>query len=204
MAPTDYKKGAPRKPSARKAPPPPRRWVWFGAGLCTGAVATAALFLVEPNPAVLMTVAPGAGSAGDDEQRSPRFEFYTLLPEKEIAIPDTEIAPPAPPPAATRPADSRRTADAAPAAAPAPAAPASGATRYLLQVGSFRSLEDADRLKARLAFLGLEPGIQTVSIDDAETWHRVRVGPFEGREAVAEARQRLKENGLEWLLIQLK
>ena len=192
MAPTDYKKGAPRKPPARKAPPPPRRWVWFGAGLCTGAVATAALFLVEPNPAALMPVSPGAGRAGDDEERSPRFEFYTLLPEKEIAIPDTEIAPPAPPPA-TRPADTGRKAEVAAAATPAPAAPAAGAAR-----------DDADRLKARLALLGLEPGIQTVSIDGAETWHRVRVGPFEGREAVAEARQRLKENGLEWLLLKLK
>ena len=71
-------------------------------------------------------------------------------------------------------------------------------------MGSFRSLADADRLKAQLALMGLEPSIQTVSIDGTETWHRVRVGPFSGRREVGEARQRLKENELESLLLKLK
>jgi cell division septation protein DedD len=195
VAPQDYKQRPPRKSTPKKKGPPPRRWRWFGAGLFVGATVTAALFLVEPDPASLVpSVSTGVGErkvAG-----TPRFEFYTLLPEKEIAIPEAEIAPEPP----RAPSASREQGEAAPGVG---AAAAEGA-RYLLQVGSFRSLEDADRLKARLAFMGLEPSIQTVSIDGAETWHRVRVGPFSGRSEVSEARRRLKENALDSLLLKLK
>jgi cell division protein FtsN len=196
VAPKDYKQRPPRKATPKKkSAPPPRRWVWFGAGLCAGSAATAALFLIEPNPGSLVpavATTPGEGTAAS----TPRFEFYTLLPEKEIAIPEAEIAPDPPSPPAASPARV--------ASAPGAGNVQSAGTRYLLQVGSFRSLEDADRLKARLAFMGLEPSIQTVSIDGAETWHRVRVGPFGGRSEVSEARRRLKENQLDSLLLKLK
>ena len=42
----------------------------------------------------------------------------------------------------------------APATTPTDAAAGADTARYMLQVGSFRKLDDADRLKARLAFLG--------------------------------------------------
>jgi cell division protein FtsN len=75
--------------------------------------------------------------------------------------------------------------------------------KYILQVGSFRNLEDADRLKAKLAFLGLEGSIQTLSIDGKETWHRVRVGPYSARAQLDEARAMLKSNKYEVLLLKL-
>jgi cell division protein FtsN len=202
VAPQDFK----QRP-ARKAPPrQPRRnvggarWPWFGAGACVGALATAALLLYEPG-----TSPPGAGTraaAPEEPPAAPRFEFYTLLPEKEIAIPEAELDAPPPAPAARAAAPS----SAAPAAtASAPAAqPRTDGERYLLQVGSFRKLEDADRLKARLAFMGLESTIQTVSIDGAETWHRVRVGPFIGRSALDRARATLKQNKFESMALKLK
>lgn len=188
--PRDYKQ-RPARP--RSAPRPVRRnaggarWPWFGAGVCVGALATAALFVYEPGTATEQPAAGAAPAAG--EPRAPRFEFYTLLPEKEIAIPD----PPPPAPAA---------AGEPPREPPAPKVDDGG--RYLLQVGSFRSLEDADRLKAKLAFLGLASTIQTVSIDGTETWHRVRVGPYAGRAALDEARARLEENQFDALVLKLK
>ena len=116
---------------------------------------------------------------------TPRFEFYTMLPEKEIAVPDTVLVEPA------RPSS-------------APLNEAVAGTRYLLQVGSFRRLQDADRLKAQLAFMGLEATIQTVSIDGAETWHRVRIGPYNQIEQLKAARSQLQEKRLESIVLKLR
>lgn len=216
MAPRDYKERPARSKArksrpARAAPTPRRgaagkavnvvRWRWFGSGLCVGAVATAALFLYEPSVVRHVGVSAGAPGVGVDEPPRTRFEFYTLLTEKERVIPDSDIAespPPAPP--ATKAADKK--ASAAPGATTPPVAAVSRG-QYLLQVGSFRSLEDADRLKAKLAFLGLEGSIQTISIDGKETWHRVRVGPYTARAELEEARAMLKANKYDALLLKL-
>ena len=72
--------------------------------------------------------------------------------------------------ASTAPAQSEK-----PAAAAAPPQPA---VRYYLQAGSFRRFEDADRVKAQLALLGVVAGVQRVTINGGETWHRVRVGSY--------------------------
>ena len=53
-----------------------------------------------------------------------------------------------------------------------------GVKAYMLQVGSFRALSDADRLRATLTLSGHEALIQTVSRGGSDTWHRVRLGPF--------------------------
>jgi len=212
MAPRDYKERPARskksRPKPARAAQTPRRgsakgaqnvarWRWFGAGLCIGAVATAALFLYEPG--TVRQVADGAGTVTDRADKPPRtrFEFYTLLPEKEMLIPESDIeesVPLAPTPVANS--------DVPVARASAPASEARG--KYLLQVGSFRSLEDADRLKAKLAFLGLEGSIQTISINGRETWHRVRVGPYFARAQLDEAHAMLKANKYDVLLLKLK
>jgi cell division protein FtsN len=211
MAPRDYKerpaqsKARKSKP-ARRAPTPRRgsagkavnvvRWRWFGSGLCVGSVATAALFLYEPSVVRHVGVSAGAPDVGVDEPPRTRFEFYTLLTEKERVVPNIEE----PPPPAKKAVDKKPSA-ALDATTPPVAAVSRG--KYLLQVGSFRSLEDADRLKAKLAFLGLEGSIQTISIDGKETWHRVRVGPYTARAQLEEARAMLKANKYDALLLKL-
>lgn len=203
MPPKDFKE----RPARKSPPRQPRRnvggarWPWFGAGACVGALATAALLLYEPG--VRPSGAGPRAAAPEAPAAAPRFEFYTLLPEKEIAIPEAELDAPPPAPAA-RVAAPSSAAPVVDAASAPPAPPRADGERYLLQVGSFRKLEDADRLKARLAFMGLESTIQTVSIDGAETWHRVRVGPFIGRRALDQARATLKQNNFESLALKLK
>jgi len=214
MAPRDYKERSARSKQNRSKPQraaeTPRhgaaknagnvvRWRWFGAGLCVGAVATAALFLYEPS--VAREVANAGGVVADRAQQPPRtrFEFYTLLTEKEMLIPESDIeesAPPAP--------MARGDTPVVVASAPGTASGSASRGKYLLQVGSFRKLEDADRLKAQLAFLGLEGGIQTILINGQETWHRVRVGPYSGRAQLDEARATLKANKYDVLLLKLK
>ena len=75
---------------------------------------------------------------------------------------------------------------------------------YLLQAGSFRSKQQADQLRAKLALLGLETSLQTVSINSKQAWHRVRVGPFSNLRDLNEARRLLQNNGVDAILIRLK
>ena len=126
----------------------------------------------------------------------PRFDFYTLLPEMEVVVPEEEIAPP-PVPASRPPAS---TPASTPASRPASAAPKQ---TYLLQVGSFRNGEQADRFRAELAILGLETSIQKVTIDNKDTYHRVRVGPFHDSVALNNARNQLKKQNIESRVIKL-
>ena len=140
--------------------------------------------LYEPRISVPGLIS-GESALEDKAPAAPRFEFYTMLPEKEIAIPDTDLVE-----------ISKQV--------PVEKKTIAAGTRYLLQVGSFRKLPDADRLKAQLAFLGLETTIQTVSIDGAETWHRVRVGPYSKIERLTSVRSRLKQNGHESMVLKLR
>ncbi|MGB5468273.1 MAG: SPOR domain-containing protein, partial [Sedimenticolaceae bacterium] len=112
----------------------------------------------------------------------PRFDFYNMLPEMEVVVPDEELEP-----AAT--------------AAPTPAA--TRAATYLLQVGSFRRNEDADRLKAQLALLGFEAKVERARINAQDTRYRVRSGPYRDTQAVNKARQRLVENGFSGIVIRI-
>ena len=69
------------------------------------------------------------------------------------------------------------------------------AGRYWIQAGAFRSKSDAERTKARLAFLGLEAKTTT-----AEGWYRVRLGPLDYQQA-AQLRKKITQNGMEAHLI---
>jgi len=73
-----------------------------------------------------------------------------------------------------------------------------------LQVASYRTVADAERLKARLALLGMQAQIQQVTVNGKDTYHRVRTGPYKGKESVNEARALLTRNGLESIAIKLK
>lgn len=130
------------------------------------------------------------GTAADDG--GPRFEFYKLLPEQEVEVP-------------RRRETARDEGGSGSAEAPAPDATAgrqpAADGRYLLQAGSFRSYEDADRLKASLALLGVEARIQEVELPGGEIWHRVRIGPFSDRDEINRVRERLARNNVEAILL---
>jgi cell division protein FtsN len=155
-----------------------------------------ALFGAEQGTANGGDEVPAEPAVTDDQK--PTFEFYRLLPEQEVAVPDNEPGP------------LRETPPAAAENSPVPTVdpPVATATepdetgeRYLLQAGSFRDHADADRLKASLALLGIEASIQRVRLSGGETWHRVRIGPFSDRQALNGVRQRLQENSVETILL---
>jgi cell division protein FtsN len=66
---------------------------------------------------------------------------------------------------------------------------------YFVQAGSFQNVGDAEKLKAKLAFSGLEASIQTANIPDKGVWYRVRLGPYNNGEA-GKTVVSLKQNGI--------
>ncbi len=72
----------------------------------------------------------------------------------------------------------------------------------MLQAGSYRKFEDADRVRAQLALQGIESNVQRVAIDN-DTWHRVRIGPITEPAELERVRTRLKEAEVDFLVVRV-
>ncbi len=130
----------------------------------------------NPNAVAEQGSAPGiASSSASAAASSSQFDFYKVLPEKEVVIPNAELS-------AMAKAEQDKVAAANNASAATPAAAgtaAAGATEggYVLQVGAFPQSSDADAMKAKLALQGFTAHVQAVTLD-GQVWNRVRIGPF--------------------------
>ena len=173
---------------------------WFLAGALAGGLATWVVLGRDPaaeqvRATVERTVGHSIGVDSAAPPAKPKFEFYTLLPEMEVVVPDEDLAPPGPAPAESSTAAETPTSAEAEDDAPADTDPALTSGHYILQVASFRSMKDADGLKAQLTLLGFQPVVQTVAINSDENWHRVRIGPYADRDSLEAARIRLRADG---------
>ena len=131
------------------------------------------------------------------EPERPTFDFYTVLPEKEVELPGDPSATPNQPTTATATPNANAPstgADANASVAPQTAAPPPGAG-LKLQAGAFSTAADAEALRAKLALLGMSARIETGE-SSGRTVHRVRLGPY-ATAAEREAAQRaLAEAGI--------
>ena len=91
-----------------------------------------------------------------------------------------------------------------PGPAPAGVADAGGRERYLIQVAAYRSRGDADQQRAALALLGLSAKVEQVTIDQRDTWYRVRVGPYANAAAAESAQRTLQAQGLKGVVMKVK
>ncbi|MBU3724769.1 MAG: SPOR domain-containing protein [Burkholderiaceae bacterium] len=73
---------------------------------------------------------------------------------------------------------------------------------YLIQVGAFKAIEDAEQMRARMAILGFEARVSNTE-KDGQTLHRVRVGPYSSIEELNKAKLRVSENGIESTVIRV-
>lgn len=173
--------------------------IWLGGGLAGGLILGSVGYYLgaqsqraDVTPPPVAAVAPASQPAVPKPAptaskpappaaaQTPRFDFYTLLPEMEVEISDEKLneALQALP----------RTADQGP---------------YVLQLGSFRRHEEADGLKARLALIGIEASVQKVIIREDDVWYRVRIGPYDSLRDVSQLRNRLNRNNISHVLIRL-
>jgi cell division protein FtsN len=189
------RKAAPRRGASRQQSNSKRSipgWLWLVAGLAIGVFVTF-LFQLEPGRGSVQrdktppppAVTPPPPSKADQ----PRYDFYTLLPESEVIVPQSSVPETAEPEKST---DEKK---------PEDAASASG-TRFYLQAGSFRQRAEADRVRAQIRVLGLDVKLENARLDGGEIWYRVQVGPFQDRATLSSAQTTLAGNGFDNLLLQ--
>jgi len=174
--------------SSRPAPMPGS--IWGAFGLVIGLSVAAAIYVkdretqatrpaaISPEPAPeAVTISPADTVA---EKPEPRFKFYDMLPNFEVVFPEEGTVV-------------RNSSQPRPLDAPGV---------YVLQAGSFSSHADADRMKARLAMLGITSQIQKVSIDD-KNYHRVRIGPVDSLDRLNTLRGQLRDASVEIMVIRV-
>ena len=104
----------------------------------------------------------------------PAYEFYKLLENQTVEVPEVEAYQ------STPKGDVNY--------------------QYRLQAGSFRSADDAERLRASLLLEGLTAYRQESTVNGS-TWHRVFVGPFTDRSKMNKAQDLLAERSISPLVL---
>jgi cell division protein FtsN len=148
--------------------------------------------LPQPNPEA--TAPRESEPPVADAKPKKNYDFYQVLPEAEVEIPDAELSAKA---KAEQQARANAAANAANPAAPTTpaAAPAASTGRYVLQAGSYPDAKAADEAKAKLALSGFVAQVQPVTIN-GKTWHRVRLGPYASASELESAKRTLAGNGI--------
>ncbi len=191
MASHDY---ARRKPK-QKRKPAVSRWVIIFT-LIVSVAFLAGLFLLSQQPddakastvvaekikpAAAIKATPKTTDGASDQTavgaQKGSFDFYTLLPDSEVKPGQVEAY-------ISTPKDPTKK------------------TNVVLQVGSFRKLADANRLRAKLILINMTNVVaeKTVSSNGA-IWFRVRVGPFSNRSTLNKAEDILAQQGIESIRI---
>lgn len=73
---------------------------------------------------------------------------------------------------------------------------------YKVQCGSFKTKEQAETLKANIAFTGLASTVKTVSGKNG-VWHKVFLGPYAKKRLAEKDRHKLKRNNINYCQIWL-
>ncbi len=167
------KKKATNASRRQSAPPAAAPWPWFLAGLLCGVFLSGLVWLAAQQPDTAATEAVAQAGSEEAPRPQPRFDFYTLLPEQSI---DVDIDP------------------------EAMANTSAPRDQFLLQAGSFKQADDADRRRAELLLLGLTATVEEASTDNGR-WFRVYIGPFDSRSALQSARNRTAQEGIDTLLL---
>ncbi len=109
---------------------------------------------------------PAEDTSPPSERVKPKFDFYTLLPQRTVTVPEPTV-------------DAEEK-----------------AVIYTLQTASFKRREDADRQCQQLEALGLNAQVDLAQQANGSLWYRVYVGPFTSRSVLATTRSLLAEHGI--------
>lgn len=185
---------------------------WFVFGAVVGGFGVG-LFLMLRTPIQASPEAVAAAAAAKVEKAEApksvvptRFSFHDILPELEVVVSDNELSKPDPKKPEEKKPDEKKPEDkkAEVAKKPEDKKADAAAGSYMLQVASLRTAADAERLKAELAMQGIQVKVQTVTVNGKDTYHRLQAGPYQGKQAVNDARSQLKTKGMDPIPIKLK
>ena len=189
-------------------------WLWALVGLALGLVIAAYFFLGDfwkshnndqptPNPSAEAPLTHSEDPVVQEpiEKPKPKYDFYTLLPEKEVVIPDAELQ-------AQAEAEAKKNATPVNPATPdlvtaKPEVAAPVESRFLIQAGAFKNADEAENLKATIAMTGEIARIESAEINGT-TVYRVRLGPYNSASSLSSAKQALSSHGIEAQAIKVK
>lgn len=181
----DYKHA--RQASRNEEGPPIPAWVWLAGGFVLGfGTAMGVTWLQQSDtelPDFALEPPPAPEREEEEEDEDERFSFYRMLERFEVTVPETDL-------------ELRRDRDRDESV---PELDTEGS--FLLQVASFQSESDADRMRANLTLAGYNARINRVEVDDGQTYYRVHVGPIDSPEEVERTLERLEDDGMEPLVI---
>ncbi|WPL19579.1 cell division protein FtsN [Thiorhodovibrio winogradskyi] len=165
---------------------------WFLLGTLVGAFGMGLAWMRHDR----LPTPPAKPSTAEAPKPKPTFDFYETLPREEVLVPIEEtvkrnspLPPLTPKPAGEAPATTAKPAAQTPPTQ-SPTQTQTSATKYRLQVGSFRDFADAERRKAELALLGFSVNIVEAEVGGAKTY-RLRSAPADkaGAEALGKKLQ---------------
>ena len=177
------------KTPPRATRPDLRPWRGFAVGLLIGLLIAAVVYLKEHHtagaPAPDTPAAPKAAArksqlVSEPGEPAPDYTFYDMLPKFEVVIPE-------------RDRDVHRN---------QPAAPIEQPGAYVLQAGSYRNAEDAERKRSQLLKQGIDAAVQRVAVD-ADVWHRLRIGPLRDLSQLNRLREQLRRANIDALVIRV-
>lgn len=211
----DYKPRPPSPKARRRGGGSCGFWFVFGAVLGGFGVG---LFLMLRTPIQAPPEAVAAAAAAKVEKAEApksavptRFSFHDILPELEVVVSDNELSKPDPKKPEEKKPEEKKPEEKKPeekkaevAKKPEDKKADAAAGSYMLQVASLRTAADAERLKAELAIQGIQVKVQTVTVNGKDTYHRLQAGPYQGKQAVNDARSQLKTKGMDPIPIKLK
>lgn len=147
----------------------------------------------QANPNAVAEQGSSPGIAGSSAASSgSQFDFYKVLPEKEVVIPNAELS-------AMAKAEQQKAATANNGSTSAPGgATATGASQgggYVLQVGSYPDAGKAEAMKAQLALQGFTAHVQSITLD-GKVWNRVQIGPFASATQLQSVQKQLTGAGI--------
>jgi hypothetical protein len=166
-------------------------WLGLGVGLGLGLAAAGVIYLKDHRLDAPIASsgkpikkrfhgndAPEAGDPAADDSKT--YAFYEMLPKFEVVVPekDKDVRP-----------DIK-------------SVPETRSGTYVLQAGSYKNFADADRVRAKLALLGIESNVQKVTVDN-DTWHRIRIGPISKLDDLNRTRQTLHKADVDVLVIRV-
>jgi len=151
-------------------------WIIFTTGFVLGLFVAFLVYLwieIPADPeAPVMKPAP---SSTKTTQKKPveemQWDFYEIFPKSEVPVVEEFVE------------EGRKV-------------KVEGPVAYLLQAGSFRNPEDADRLRAELILMGLEVFSKKIEVN-GEDWHRVLVGPLSSELELNRAQDTLAQAEIE-------
>jgi cell division protein FtsN len=165
----------------------------FGGGLLVGLVLASGVFIYKtdarkaalpesprPEPQRAAKSETTEAVAGN-ESGGDRYDFYEMLPNFEVVVPEKDREAKRDQPAAAK---------------------IERPGVYVLQAGSYRNEADAERVRAQLSLQGIDAKVQRVAVDN-DVWHRVRIGPISDLAELNRVRKQLQAADVDRLVIRV-